>query len=71
MATRGGLDVDRATQIEVLDDPSRGQLEELLDDLADPLVADRAGALGIDPDADRFAHPDGVCQLDFAAIGQA
>jgi hypothetical protein len=32
VATRGGLDVDRATQIEVLDDPSRGQLEELLDD---------------------------------------
>ena len=71
MAAAGGFAVDRPTQVEVLDDPGRGQREELSDQVGDLGVGDLAGAEGVDVDADRLGNADGVGELNLASLGQA
>ncbi len=48
VATAGGLAVDRPAEVEVLDDPGRGERERLADQLGDLVVGDLAGPLGVD-----------------------
>jgi hypothetical protein len=65
-----GLAVDRAQQIERLDDAFRTQVEVLADQFDDHFVADLAGAEGIDHQRHRPGNADGVGHLHFAAVGE-
>jgi hypothetical protein len=67
----GGLGVDRAEEVELLDDVGRLEGEDLQDGVEDLVVADRAGAEGVDVDAHRLWMADGVGELNFAAGGEA
>lgn len=62
---------DRATEFKVLDDALRRERVLLFDDLADLVVANRAGAFGVNVNADRVGNTDGVSELNFAATGKA
>ncbi len=67
---RGRL-VHRVEQVEHLGDRVRAQVEVLADQLHDLLVADLAGAEGVDRDRGRLGHADGVGNLDLATLGEA
>src|SRR5690606_5997774 len=71
VAVGRGLAVDRAQQVEHLDDALGSQVEVFLDETGDLLVGDHAGALGVDGDVHRAGHADGVGHLDLALLGQA
>src|SRR5688572_31882035 len=66
VAVGRGLLVDRAQQVEHLDDALRTQVEHLVDDLGDLVVRDDAGALGVDRDVHRPRDADRVGDLDLA-----
>src|SRR5690606_14804978 len=67
---RGGL-VHRVQQVEHAGDCIGSQVEVLAKQLDDALVADLAGAEGVDRHRGRLRHADGVGHLDLATIGQA
>ena len=67
----GSRTINRTAQVEVLDNAARAQREEFANDGAEFLVADLAGPLRIDVNADGIGDADGVGDLDFAAVGQA
>src|SRR6266568_8463020 len=67
----GRLLVDGAEQVEVLDDPARGEDEHLPHGGRDLLVRHLARAERVDHDRDRLGDPDGVGDLDLAAAGEA
>ncbi len=55
-------------------DAARGQAAELVDALDrrfDLVVADRAGAVGVDIERQRLRHADRIGELDRAALGEA
>src|SRR5579883_3347686 len=71
MAKGGGGLVDRAAQVEGLDDASRSQIEVFVDQANDLFIGDLAGAEGIDKEGERAGHADRVGDLDLDAFGQA
>src|SRR6267378_6770772 len=71
MAVRGRPAVDRPHQIEHLNDPLGPEVEMFADQLGDPLIGNRAGALGIHGHVDRPGIPDRVADLDLALTRQA
>ena len=74
MAVGGGRRIDRLVEAEVGADAARGQAAELVD-AADrgfePVVADRARAVGVDIERQRLADADRIGELDGAALGEA
>ena len=71
VAVGGGLLVDRAQQVEHLDDALRAQVEMRVDQRGDLLVGDHAGAFGVDRHVHRLGHADRVGDLDLALVGEA
>ena len=71
MTVVGGLRVDRAEEVELLDDVSRLEGEHFEDGGEDLVVADGAGAEAVDVDAHRKRVADGVGELHFALRGEA
>ncbi len=71
MTVVGGLRVDGAEEVELLYDVSRLEGEHGEDGVEDFVVADGAGAEGVDVDADWQRVTDGVGELDFALGGEA
>jgi len=71
VTTGSRLAIDRATEVEVLDDAAWGQREDLANEVANLAVGNLAGAEGINVNADRFANADGVGELYFALLGEA
>ncbi|CDB87766.1 putative uncharacterized protein PY07799 [Firmicutes bacterium CAG:170] len=71
MAVGRDLLIDRAAQVERLDDGGRTEVEALAYQLAEMPVAELAGAEGIDQHGDRLRHADGVGQLQLALGGEA
>ena len=69
VAAGGGLAVDRAAELEVVDDAAGSQREIFADEFADLGVGDVASAEGVDVNADGFGDADGVGELEFAAVG--
>src|ERR1700704_4810317 len=65
----GGLEVNRAQEIEHPDDPFRTEIEVGIDELGDLLVGDEAGTLGVDRDVDRLRDTDGIGELHLALRG--
>src|SRR2546429_1489470 len=63
VAVGGGLLVDRAQQIEHLDDALRSQVEVLGDQRRERIIGHLPGALGRQHDAGGAGHADGVGQL--------
>ena len=71
MAERGRLTINRATQIQHVDDAGRTKIKLLSDDFRQCVVGNDAGALRIDQQRNRIGHADRVSQLDFTALGQS
>jgi hypothetical protein len=71
VAVGGGLLVDRAQQVQHLDDALRTQVEVLVDQRGDLVVGDDAGAFGVDGHVHRLGHADRVRDLDLALARQA
>ena len=71
VAVRGGLGVDRALEVQGVDDGARAQVEDLGDRGADPGRIHGLGAEGFHVGADRTGLADGVGDLDFGALCQA
>src|SRR5665647_3872415 len=73
VAVVGRLAVNRAEQVQLLDDVRRLEAEHCAHGLLDLLVGDAVHrrAERIDADADRFGMADGVGKLDFRARGDA
>src|ERR1035438_7371175 len=70
VSERGGLAIDGAAQLQVVDDAARRQLEILAHQFRKTRVGNHAGAEGVHVDRNRFGHADGIGQLHFAAGGQ-
>ena len=60
-----------ALQIQHGDQATRTQIEMLAHQFNDFVVADLAGAKGVDRDGGRLGYTDGIGHLDFAAIRDA
>ena len=66
----GGLAVNRAAQIELVNDVRRLEAEYLVDGLDDLLIGNLAGAKRVHIHADRVGITDGVSELHFALVGE-
>ena len=66
VAVVGRLRINRAEQIELLDDVGRLEAEDLQHRAFDFLLVDRCRAEGVDVNADRLRMADGVGKLNFA-----
>ena len=66
MAVGGGFSVNRAQQVEHLDDAFRAQVEMFANQGNQFFFADFAGAESIDGNRSRFGNADGVGNLDLA-----
>src|SRR5258708_16003330 len=71
VAVRRSLEINRAQQVEHLDDALGPQVEVLADQRRDVLVVDLAGTLGVDRHVDRLRYADRVGELDLALPGDA
>jgi len=69
VAVTGGLTVDRAAQIERLDDGRRAQVEAFAHKLGQLVVGQLAGSICLDENGNRVRHADGVGQLQLAGVG--
>src|SRR5262249_54876441 len=70
VAVRRSLEVDRAQEIERLDDALGAQVEVLLDQRREPVVRDLPRAEGLHEHAHRTRDADRVGDLDFALAGE-
>src|SRR5438445_133876 len=70
MTVRGGLPVDRAAELEALNDRTGPEVEMLGDEVPDRLVRHRAGAERVDIERDRLRAADDVGELHLEAIGE-
>src|SRR5450755_747610 len=70
VAVGRGLAVNRPAQVERFNDALGRQFEIRPHQILNDGGLDFAGAEGIDPNADRFGHTDGVGELHFATVGQ-
>ncbi len=71
MAIGGSRLVNRAPQVEFIDDFSGGQLKVFADKFGKLRLADSPSAAGINSDRHRLGDADGVRELHFALISQA
>jgi len=71
VAISGGLAVDRAQQVEHLDDAFGAQVKVLGDQSGQLVVGDHACAFGVHRDVHGACHANGVSHLDLALGGQA
>ncbi len=71
VAVRRYLLVDRAAQLEAVDDRGGAQVEMLLDQAADDLLVDMRGAERLERDRGRVRDADGVRDLHLEAVGEA
>ena len=63
--------VDRAAEIEHVNDAGRTQFEMFADECDDGFIGDLAGTEGIDEDGDRTCDADGIGKLDLATVSDA
>src|SRR2546423_4382574 len=63
--------VDRTAQLQLANDFERAEVEVLVDQRLDGGNRDALGAEGLDKDRHRFAHADGIGDLDLAMTGEA
>ena len=70
VAVVGGLQVDGAQEVELLDDRRRLEAEDFGHDPLQFLIADDAGAEGVDADGNRVGIADGVGELNLCARSQ-
>src|SRR4029079_14241520 len=66
VAVRRGLAVDGPLEVEVAHDGCGTEVEHLANSGDDLFVVDSVGAEGLDEDAHRVGHSDGVCDLHLA-----
>src|SRR5690606_41671247 len=71
VAVGAGVPVDRTQEVERVDDRGGAQVEDLGDGGRDPLHRHRLGAEGLDVDAHRVGHADGVGDVHLAPAGEA
>ena len=71
MAVSRGLLINGSQQVERLNDPLRGQLEMLANEILEQGLVDAPRAEGVDHDGDGLRHADGIGDLDLHAIGEA
>src|SRR5450830_168449 len=71
VAVGRGFLVHRVQQVEHGGDGVWAQVEDFANQLDDLVIADLAGAEGVQRDRGRLSDADGVGHLDFATIGQA
>jgi hypothetical protein len=72
VAVRGGSGVDRLVEAEVRADAAGSEFAELVDAAdrcLDGVVADGAGAVGVDIERQRLRNADRIGELDCAAFG--
>src|SRR5579871_1479485 len=67
----GRLPVDRAAQLQVMDDRGRPKIEDGLDGARDALLGKPAGTERLDRNAHRMRDADRVGDLHLAAVGEA
>lgn len=67
----GGLAVDGAGEVELLDDDTGAQVEVLVDDLDELVRGLVRGAVGVDVDGEGLGNADGVGELDESTAGEA
>src|SRR4051812_12700400 len=65
-----GAGENRLVEVQMLADTTWLQVHQLRQDQLQPGLIDLAGAVGIDIDAQRLGHADGISQLDGAATRQ-
>jgi len=70
VAVFGGLGVDRASEVQQLNDAAWGQIEVCADTAADLVFGNGIGAECVHQDRDRLGDADGVGKLDFDFGGQ-
>lgn len=66
MSVCGELPVDRAAELESVDDRRRAEVDELADLLSDLVVVDLSGSERVDHDRDRLCDADSVGDLNLA-----
>src|SRR6266852_6721553 len=71
MAVNRRLAEQRPPEVELLDDPERAQVEQLVDGRDEDWLGNPAGPERVDPDRNRFHDPDRVRDLDLAAPREA
>src|SRR5437867_7345509 len=69
MTVSCGFLVNGPSQVQMLDDPARGEIEGRADDLLYLLVRHFTRAEGIHHNRDRFGDPNRIGDLDLGAIG--
>src|SRR4029077_474799 len=62
------LAINRAAQFQSLNDRLRRELEVVANKLLDLVLFDLVGAEGVDENANRLSHADGVSKLHFATV---
>ena len=71
MAIGGGTLVDRAQQVQHLNDAFGTQVKVLANELSQTLIRDHTRAFGVDRDVHGLCHTNGVGHLDLALTRQA
>ncbi|CAI9000640.1 NAD-specific glutamate dehydrogenase [Pseudomonas sp. IT-P291] len=71
VAVRSGFLIHRVQQVEHGGDRVWTQVEHFADQFDDLVIADLAGAEGVQRDRSRLGNADGVGHLNFATLGQA
>ena len=71
VTVRRELPVNRTAQVEIADDGTRTQVEDLLHCGFEHFVVDNAGAEGVNQDGNRLCHANGIGELDLALVCEA
>ena len=71
MAVGSGLPVNRAAQVERIDDPARRELEVRADQVRDDDGVDLLGSERLNQHANRIGDANGIGELHFATVGES
>jgi len=71
VAVAGGGQINRAEELEVTDNGVRGEGKDVADNGGEAIIADGAGAGGVNLYGDRLGYADGISELNFTLLGQA
>ena len=71
MTERRGLTINRAAQIEHLDNARRTEIKQLVNNLSELFIRNNARTLRINQKGDWTRHADGIRQLNFTTLGKS